>query len=546
MTAKQTMWTAGATTLAATGAVFGAAMMNPAHQAAADTQKSEQLTADHWQANSVEQIEQAIAKQGKRDDVNGYVPQWGDTLTGIAAAYRLAPDDLANRLGLQDQDLLLVGYQMQEQAKVIANLHQAGYLTGAAAVQTLPTQPQSQATQTAGQAQSAQRPDLLMVQQGIPTTTETPSSEATQAVNGQVGSATASQSVAQQASQAAASSQAASLAASQSAAMQRQQSLATAQQSAASQANSQASQSTTAETASQASQSATAVAGAQAASQVSQSATAVTGSQVNSQSATASAQAGSQSAVSQAPAGQSQAAEQTSATNDSQAASQTALQPSQAASQSGTPASAVNQGSQAAAQPVATSAAPSQSNQSQLTDLTAQQDQSAQVTPTADSAVSQPASQQGVDTEKVLSWFYHHQGQLTYSMSGSRNGDDGTADCSGAMTQALYEAGASKPAYLYNTDSLHGYLQQNGYHLIAENQPWQAQRGDIVIWGTQGNSAGSAGHVQIMTSPDRAFSVNYAHGDQVGAASSEWNYQNAYNVTSQQTNGHLDYYVYRQ
>ncbi|WP_369795904.1 peptidoglycan amidohydrolase family protein [Fructobacillus sp. EFB-N1] len=154
-----------------------------------------------------------------------------------------------------------------------------------------------------------------------------------------------------------------------------------------------------------------------------------------------------------------------------------------------------------------------------------------------------------VNTDQVINWFYDHQGKLTYSMTGSRNGADGTADCSGAITEALYEAGASKPAYLYNTDSLHGYLEQNGYQLISTNTPWDAQRGDIVIWGQQGASGGSAGHVQIIVSNDpnaRAISVNYVTGGQTGTAVQEWNYDAAYNYTANANGGSLAYYVYRQ
>lgn len=34
---------------------------------------------------------------------------------------------------------------------------------------------------------------------------------------------------------------------------------------------------------------------------------------------------------------------------------------------------------------------------------------------------------------EIVSWFENRVGQLTYSMTGSRNGADGTADCSGAF-----------------------------------------------------------------------------------------------------------------
>ena len=74
-----------------------------------------------------------------------------------------------------------------------------------------------------------------------------------------------------------------------------------------------------------------------------------------------------------------------------------------------------------------------------------------------------------VDIENVINWFVNNQGKLTYSMYGSRNGDDGTADCSGSMTQALYESGASKPAYLYSTETIHQYLLDNGFALAFES-----------------------------------------------------------------------------
>ena len=123
---------------------------------------------------------------------------------------------------------------------------------------------------------------------------------------------------------------------------------------------------------------------------------------------------------------------------------------------------------------------------------------------------------QGVDVDKTVQWFYNREGKLTYSMYGSRNGTDGTADCSGAVTQAIYDAGGTKPAYLYNTDTLHGYLKQNGYRLISDNQDWNAKKGDVVIWGKQGYSGGSAGHVSIISTDDpnaKAVSVNYVtHG----------------------------------
>ena len=104
-------------------------------------------------------------------------------------------------------------------------------------------------------------------------------------------------------------------------------------------------------------------------------------------------------------------------------------------------------------------------------------------------------------TERVLDWFYSRINHLTYSMDGSRNGADGTADCSGSMTQALRDAGACPYSYLYNTESLHGYLLENGYQLVNENDAnhYVPQWGDVIIWGERGYSAGGAGHTLIIS-----------------------------------------------
>lgn len=84
---------------------------------------------------------------------------------------------------------------------------------------------------------------------------------------------------------------------------------------------------------------------------------------------------------------------------------------------------------------------------------------------------------------------------IRYSMTGARDGSDGTGDCSGTIVRSVEKAGASRPAWLYNTDSMHAWLVQNGYKLIADNKNWTAKRGDIVIFGKKGASGGAAGHV---------------------------------------------------
>ena len=39
-----------------------------------------------------------------------------------------------------------------------------------------------------------------------------------------------------------------------------------------------------------------------------------------------------------------------------------------------------------------------------------------------------------MNTDVLINWFESRRGKLTYSMYGSRNGSDGTADCSGSVS----------------------------------------------------------------------------------------------------------------
>lgn len=98
---------------------------------------------------------------------------------------------------------------------------------------------------------------------------------------------------------------------------------------------------------------------------------------------------------------------------------------------------------------------------------------------------------------------------IRYSMTGARDGSDGTGDCSGTIVRSIEKAGASKPAWLYNTDSMHAWLVRNGYKLIADNKSWTAKRGDIVIFGKKGASGGAAGHVVEFISNTQIIHCTY-------------------------------------
>lgn len=102
-----------------------------------------------------------------------------------------------------------------------------------------------------------------------------------------------------------------------------------------------------------------------------------------------------------------------------------------------------------------------------------------------------------VDMEKAISYFASKVGKIKYSMYGSRNFSDGTCDCSGAVYTSMIQGGANKLSYIPSTETMHQWLLNNGFKLIAENKGWQMKRGDVVIWGKKGYSAGSGGHTGI-------------------------------------------------
>lgn len=99
--------------------------------------------------------------------------------------------------------------------------------------------------------------------------------------------------------------------------------------------------------------------------------------------------------------------------------------------------------------------------------------------------------------------------KVTYSMTGSRTGTDGTADCSGAIYASLCKAGAVNDGWVRNTDSLHDWLVSYGFKLIATNKDWPMKRGDIVILGKRGSSGNAAGHVFMAVDGTNVIHCNY-------------------------------------
>lgn len=117
-----------------------------------------------------------------------------------------------------------------------------------------------------------------------------------------------------------------------------------------------------------------------------------------------------------------------------------------------------------------------------------------------------------IDINKAIDYMYQLKNRgITYSMNGSRIGTDGTADCSGAVYISLVKGGAKPHSYPVNTESEHAWLIANGFELIAFNKEWNMQRGDVLIFGLKGQSAGAGGHTAIAVDHNNVIHCNYAH-----------------------------------
>ena len=138
-----------------------------------------------------------------------------------------------------------------------------------------------------------------------------------------------------------------------------------------------------------------------------------------------------------------------------------------------------------------------------------------------------------INIENAIAWMKARQGRVSYSME-ERDGDD-SYDCSSSVYYALRSAGAVSAGWAVNTEYEHQWLINNGYTLISENTPWDAQRGDVFIWGRKGASAGAGGHTGIFVDSDNIIHCNYRYdGISVNDHDDIWLYA-----------GRPYYYIYR-
>ena len=138
-----------------------------------------------------------------------------------------------------------------------------------------------------------------------------------------------------------------------------------------------------------------------------------------------------------------------------------------------------------------------------------------------------------INIENAIAWMKARQGRVSYSME-ERDGED-SYDCSSSVYYALRSAGAVSAGWAVNTEYMHDWLINNGYTLISENTPWDAQRGDVFIWGRKGASAGAGGHTGIFIDEDNIIHCNYRYdGISVNDHDDIWVYA-----------GRPYYYIYR-
>ncbi|HEM6229162.1 peptidoglycan amidohydrolase family protein [Streptococcus suis] len=112
-----------------------------------------------------------------------------------------------------------------------------------------------------------------------------------------------------------------------------------------------------------------------------------------------------------------------------------------------------------------------------------------------------------INLETSIRWMSDRVGKVSYSMD-HRNGPN-SYDCSSAVYYALMAGGAISAGWAVNTEYMHDWLIRNGYVLVAENKPFNAQRHDVFIWGKRGYSSGEGGHTGIFVDNVNIIHCNF-------------------------------------
>lgn len=114
--------------------------------------------------------------------------------------------------------------------------------------------------------------------------------------------------------------------------------------------------------------------------------------------------------------------------------------------------------------------------------------------------------------DKVIDWFQQRQGRVSYSMI-NRNGPS-SYDCSSSIYHALIYAGILPQGFrIGNTETEFVDLPKFGFQRIEAdiNGYIPTQRGDIFIWGKQGQTSGAGGHTGIYLDSDNIIHCSYGY-----------------------------------
>ena len=114
--------------------------------------------------------------------------------------------------------------------------------------------------------------------------------------------------------------------------------------------------------------------------------------------------------------------------------------------------------------------------------------------------------------DKAIQWFEQRQGRVSYSMT-NRNGPN-SYDCSSAIYHSLIYAGILPQGFrIGNTESMFVDLPKFGFQRIEAdgNGYIPTQRGDIFIWGKQGQTNGAGGHTGIYLDGDNIIHCSYGY-----------------------------------
>lgn len=114
--------------------------------------------------------------------------------------------------------------------------------------------------------------------------------------------------------------------------------------------------------------------------------------------------------------------------------------------------------------------------------------------------------------DKAIQWFQERQGRVSYSMI-NRNGPN-SYDCSSAIYHALIYAGILPAGFrIGNTETEFVDLPKFGFQRIEAdgNGYIPTQRGDIFIWGKQGQTNGAGGHTGVYLDNDNIIHCSYGY-----------------------------------